>query len=39
MKLASEVDFEIPRCVNTIEEAIALVREQRTSWLAVQQPQ
>ncbi|HET6408068.1 MAG TPA: LOG family protein [Chthoniobacteraceae bacterium] len=38
-ELASEVDFEIPRCVNTIEEAIALVREQRKSWLAVQQPQ
>ena len=35
-ELASAVDFEIPRCVNTVEEAIALVRDQRTSWLAAQ---
>ena len=36
-ELASEVDFEIPRCVNTIEETIALIRENRTAWLAAQQ--
>lgn len=35
-ELASEVDFQIPHCVNTIEEAIALIRENRTAWLAAQ---
>jgi len=35
-ELASEVDFSIPHCVNTIEEAIALVRENRAAWLASQ---
>jgi uncharacterized protein (TIGR00730 family) len=35
-ELASEVDFKIPHCVNTIEEAIALIRENRTAWLASQ---
>jgi len=38
-ELASDMDFKIPLCVNTIEEAIALVRENRTAWLAAQQPQ
>jgi uncharacterized protein (TIGR00730 family) len=37
-ELASEVDFEIPRCVNTIEETVALIRENRAAWLAAQQP-
>jgi len=37
-ELASAADFKIPHCVNTIEEAIALVRENRTAWLAAQQP-
>jgi predicted Rossmann-fold nucleotide-binding protein len=36
-ELASEVDFKIPHCVNTIEETIALIRENRTAWLAAQQ--
>ncbi|OAI57419.1 lysine decarboxylase [Verrucomicrobiaceae bacterium SCGC AG-212-N21] len=36
-ELASEVDFTIPRCVNTIEEALAIVRENRTAWLSSQQ--
>ena len=36
-ELASDVDFEIPRCVNTIEETIALIRENRAAWLASQQ--
>src|SRR6187431_868002 len=36
-ELASEEDFQIPRCVNTIEEALALIRENRTAWLASQQ--
>ena len=35
-ELASEVDFTIPHCVKTIEEAIALIRENRDGWLAVQ---
>jgi uncharacterized protein (TIGR00730 family) len=37
-ELASEVDFTVPHCVTTIEEAIALVRENRAAWLASQQP-
>ena len=36
-ELASEVDFKIPLCVNTIEEALALVRENRVAWLTAQQ--
>lgn len=36
-ELASAVDFQIPHCVDTIEEAIALVRENRSAWLAAQQ--
>ena len=35
-ELASEIDFTIPHCVNTIEEAIALIRENRAAWLASQ---
>lgn len=35
-ELASAVDFQIPHCVNTIEEAITLIRENRTAWLAAQ---
>ena len=35
-ELASDVDFAIPHCVTTIEEAVALVRENRTAWLAAQ---
>jgi uncharacterized protein (TIGR00730 family) len=38
-ELASAVDFDIPRCVNTIEEAIALIRENRSAWLAAQRPE
>jgi uncharacterized protein (TIGR00730 family) len=37
-ELASAVDFTIPHCVNTIEEAIALIAENRSAWLAAQQP-
>ena len=37
-ELASAVDFNIPRCVNTIEEAIALIVENRSAWLASQSP-
>lgn len=35
-ELASEVDFTIPHCVNTIEETVALIRENRAAWLAAQ---
>ena len=35
-ELASEVDFTIPHCVNTIEETVALIRENRAEWLASQ---
>jgi uncharacterized protein (TIGR00730 family) len=35
-ELASEVDFKIPHCVNTIDECIALIRENRDAWLAAQ---
>lgn len=31
------IDFEIPRCVNTIEETVALIRENRAAWLAAHQ--
>jgi hypothetical protein len=36
-ELASAVDFKIPHCVNTIDETLALIRENRTAWLAAQQ--
>ena len=36
-ELASDVDFAIPRCVDTIDETIALIRENRAAWLATQQ--
>jgi predicted Rossmann-fold nucleotide-binding protein len=36
-ELASEVDFTIPNCVNTIQEAIGLIRENRAAWLATQE--
>ena len=35
-ELASEIDFTIPLCVNTIEQAITLLRENRAAWLASQ---
>jgi uncharacterized protein (TIGR00730 family) len=35
-ELASEVDFTIPHCVNTIEETVAFIRDHRTTWLAAQ---
>jgi uncharacterized protein (TIGR00730 family) len=36
-ELASDVDFNIPHCVNTIDETITLIRENRAAWLATQQ--
>jgi len=35
-ELASEIDFGIPHCVNTIEEAVAIIHENRAAWLAAQ---
>jgi len=35
-ELASRVDFTIPHCVNTIKEAIALIRDNRAAWIAAQ---
>ena len=37
-ELASKLDLDIPQCVDTIEETIALIRENRAAWLAAQQP-
>ena len=36
-ELASAIDFDIPHCVATIEEATAIIRENRASWLVAQQ--
>ncbi|MFL6584868.1 MAG: LOG family protein [Chthoniobacterales bacterium] len=35
-ELAGEVDLAIPHCVETIEETVALIRENRALWLASQ---
>jgi len=35
-ELASEIDFTIPHCVNTIDECLALIHENRAAWLAAQ---
>jgi len=35
-ELASEIDFKIPHCVNTTDECIVLIRENRDAWLASQ---
>ena len=35
-ELASARDFAIPHCVNTIEEAVALIGENRAAWLESQ---
>jgi predicted Rossmann-fold nucleotide-binding protein len=35
-ELASDIDFTIPRCVNTIDECVGLIRENRAAWLAAQ---
>jgi uncharacterized protein (TIGR00730 family) len=37
-ELASETDFTIPHCVNTIDETVAIIRENRAAWLASQPP-
>ena len=35
-ELASDIDFTIPQCVNTIDETVALIKENRAAWLASQ---
>jgi hypothetical protein len=35
-ELASPEDFAIPSCVSTVEETIALLRENRAAWLSSQ---
>jgi predicted Rossmann-fold nucleotide-binding protein len=35
-ELASEIDFKIPHCVNTMDECIAIIRENRDAWLDAQ---
>jgi len=37
-ELASAVDLTVPQCVKTVEETIALIRENRFAWLAAQKP-
>jgi uncharacterized protein (TIGR00730 family) len=37
-ELASDIDFTIPHCVNTIDDCVALIRENRAAWLAAQSP-
>jgi uncharacterized protein (TIGR00730 family) len=36
LELASPVDFQIPHCVNTIDETVAIIRANRMAWLASQ---
>jgi len=35
-ELASEIDFSIPHCVDTVEETVALIRQNRAAWLSTQ---
>jgi len=35
-ELASEIDFTIPHCVDTMDECIVLIRKNRAAWLAAQ---
>jgi len=35
-ELASEIDFTIPHCIDTIDECVALIRDNRAAWLASQ---
>jgi uncharacterized protein (TIGR00730 family) len=37
-ELASNIDFTIPHCVNTTDECLALIRENRALWLTAQSP-
>ena len=35
-ELAGAIDFDIPHCVDTIEETVNLIRQNRELWLAAQ---
>lgn len=35
-ELASDIDFTIPHCVSTIDQCVALIRENRAAWLSAQ---
>jgi hypothetical protein len=35
-ELVSAVDLSIPRCVNTVDEALSIIRDHRAEWLAAQ---
>jgi hypothetical protein len=35
-EMVSPLDLEIPQCVNTVEEAIAIVRKDHLEWLGTQ---
>jgi uncharacterized protein (TIGR00730 family) len=35
-ELVNAEDLDIPRCVNTVEETVAIIRESRAEWLALQ---
>jgi hypothetical protein len=37
LPLANPEDMNIPNCVNTADEAIALIREHHARWLPVQE--
>jgi hypothetical protein len=34
--LAGPADMQIPRCVGTVEETVAIIRQDRAAWLAQQ---
>ena len=36
-EMVNPADLEIPRCVNSVEEAVAIIRESRADWLTRQQ--
>jgi hypothetical protein len=35
-EVASKIDFTISHCVNTMDECVELIRENRAAWLAAQ---
>jgi hypothetical protein len=38
LAMANPEDFQIPRCVDTADEAIALLREEHARWVAATPP-
>jgi hypothetical protein len=35
-EMVNAEDLEIPRCVTSVDETVAIIRESRTEWLARQ---